>query len=144
MAILNYTTKIKPERSVAEIQKKLAAFGASSIMVDYEDGTPSSLSFNISAIYKGEAMNMAYRLPVNAEGVLEALKNAKVQRSYQTIEHARSVAWRILKDWVESQLAIIEAGLAAPAQVLLPYAIAPDNRTLFDHFAENPQKLLSA
>ncbi|WP_189339127.1 hypothetical protein [Williamsia muralis] len=36
---------------------------------------------------------------------------------YQTPEHALRVAWRITKDWVEAQLAIIETQMVTPAQV---------------------------
>lgn len=144
MAILNYTTGVKADKSIGEIHKKLVAFGAQSIMVEYEDGLPSSMSFNLSVVHgEGAAFSVGYRLPANIEGVHAALKKAKVENRYASFDHARKVGWRILKDWVEAQLAFLEAGLAPPSQILLPFAITPDGRTLYEHFAEDPRKLLS-
>src|SRR5438552_18436509 len=40
------------------------------------------------------------------------------------------VEWRIVKDWVEAQLALIETRMVTAQQVFLPYAIMRDGRTL--------------
>ena len=37
------------------------------------------------------------------------------------------VAWRILKDWVEAQMAIIEAEMASIEEVFLPYLLRGDH-----------------
>ena len=58
------------------------------------------------------------------------------------MEHAYKVAWRILKDWVLAQMAIVEAGAAQLAEVFLPYALQPDGKTMFEAFVEHQQKLL--
>lgn len=47
------------------------------------------------------------------------------------------VAWRIVKDWVEAQMALIESGLAELPEVFLPYAVKPDGRTVYDEFKGN-------
>jgi hypothetical protein len=39
------------------------------------------------------------------------------------------VAWRIVKDWIEAQMAIVEAGQAEMAEVFLPYATIEDGTT---------------
>lgn len=62
MPILNYTTTIAVDKTVAEIQKTLAAHGAKSIQVDYTDGSPVAVAFFVDTSF-GER---AYLLPANA------------------------------------------------------------------------------
>jgi hypothetical protein len=57
---------------------------------------------------------------------------------------AERVSWRILKDWVEAQLALIESGQAEMGQVFMPYAMNDQGRTMYELFVENNQKRLSA
>lgn len=141
MAILNYTTSIDAYKTAGEIMRSLAAAGATQIGIDYQDGEPSAISFML--VVRGSAM--LFRLPSNHRGVLGALQKATdrgVTAKHRTEGQARRVAWRIVKDWTEAQLAIIEAQVALPEQVFLPYAVTDDNRTLFDRFTDNPGRLL--
>lgn len=118
MAILNYTTSISSEKSAMEIQQKLVKASAHAVLSEYEDGILSHISFKIETKH-GE---MAFRLPANIDGVLRALqRDSKVPKAQKTREQAARVAWRIVKDWVEAQLAIIEADMATLPQVFLPY-----------------------
>lgn len=55
----------------------------------------------------------------------------KVPDKFLSNDQARRVAWRILKTWVEAQIAIIEAQLASLAEIMLPYAITKNGNTLF-------------
>jgi hypothetical protein len=52
------------------------------------------------------------------------------------------VAWRITKDWVEAQLAIIESQMVTTAQVFLPYAVTSNGQTLYEYIGQNTQLLL--
>lgn len=139
MPLLNYTTKIDANRTVSEIQHILAAHGARSISVDYDDrGTPAAVTFMV--IVREIPIN--FRLPSNHIGVFNVLKADKdIQKRFKTEEHAWRVAWRILKDWVEAQMAIIEAGLATMAEVFLPYAVMPDGQTVYQKFASDQRFL---
>ncbi len=51
-------------------------------------------------------------------------------------------AWRIVKDWVEAQMALVETKMASTTEVFLPYAIGRDGKTMFQKVVENPQFLL--
>ncbi len=145
MPILNYTTTVSAEKTVSQIQAALAKAGAQRVSVDYDDEGPAALAFALGVVLaSGRAEVVSFRLPADFAGVGAALKKARVAGRYQRPEHVRRVAWRIVKDWLEAQLAMIEAGVARPEQVLLPYAVAPDGRTLFEHFAESPNRLLTA
>lgn len=148
MAILNYTTKVDPHRSVNEIQKILGAKGCRSISIDYDGaGNPQAVVFRL-AVADNE---VTFRLPRNADGVLAALKKAKnageadkIPWSKITREHAEWISWRIVKDWVEAQLALVEAGQAQTAEVFLPYAITNQlGQTMFQRFCESNVKQLA-
>lgn len=130
MGILNYTTKISAERTIAEIQQILVKHGATKIMVDYEDGKPSAVQFGL----KLNNQLVGYKLPCNYTGVQQAMERDKsIRRDYKTEERAIWVSWRIVKDWVEAQMAIVEAGLALLPEVFLPYAVMKSGNTLFQH-----------
>jgi hypothetical protein len=132
MPILNYTTKIDVRRTAGEISEILADAGAQSVNIQYENRIPAALTFSIEL--QGRLVN--FRLPSKWQGVHNLLKeDQKVQRAFKTEEQARRVAWRIVKDWVEAQLAIIQSGTAELAEVFLPYAVHPETgRTLFEEF----------
>jgi hypothetical protein len=137
MPIKNYTTKINQGQTVAEIQALLAAKGAQSIMVDYENGDPTALAFMV----KWQGQEVPFRLPCNWEGALAALKR---DRRKVDETQARAIAWRIVKDWVAAQMAIIEAGQATLQEVFLPYALVNKQTTLFQRMTIDPGRLLGA
>lgn len=130
MPILNYTTTIAATKTVAEIQGILAKAGAEQIIIRYgKDAQPSALVFEL----KGEM----YMLPCRVEAVHKTLMaDRKVPGRYSTREQALRVAWRILKDWVEAQAAIIATGMVKVEEVMLPYMIMHDNKTVYDSFVE--------
>lgn len=141
MPLLNYTTSISPQKTVMEIQSALAKAGASAIMANYDkEGNVIALSFRINA----DGKEIAFKLPTSWEPVQATLKRQRVSPKYQTPEHALRVAWRITKDWVEAQLAIIETQMVTTAQVFLPYAITHDGSTVYEYLAKNEHILLGA
>lgn len=136
MAILNYTTKVSVNQTVNEIHKILAKAGANAILNEYSpEGDICLIKFRI----KTTGGEMYFVLPANIAGVTEALKRDKV---YRDKEHANRVAWRILKDWIDAQMAIINAKMAELPQVFLPYAQTNDGRTLYQRFNEEGLPLL--
>ena len=128
MAILNYTTTIKPNKSILEISESLSKRGANKIIVDYKDGLPIGLTFQI--IHKGQPI--FFSLPSNIEGVYECLKRQNVPNKFRTMEQATRTSWRIIKSWIDAQMAIIDAELVTPAQVFLPYAITKSGKTIYE------------
>lgn len=140
MGILNYTTKINPLKTATEIQHILAVKGATSVSIDYRDGEPVALSFKIEV----RGRDVAFRLPCNWKGVEKALqRDVTIPSRLKTEEQAKRVAWRIVKDWVEAQLAIIGSGQAEMAEVFMPYAITDNGQTLFQRFAQDSSRLLT-
>src|SRR5205823_4492542 len=134
-ALLNYTTEVAAERTVAEIQKKLAQAGASQVLHGYDrEGNLSELSFRIKTQF-GE---MAFRLPANIEAVQAILQRQfrSGRSKFTTKEHAGKVAWRILKDWTEAQLALLRTGQVTVEQAFLAYAQNNNGQTIYEALCE--------
>ena len=128
MPILNYTTQIACEKTIAEITKILVAHGANKIVTDYKDSLPVAVTFCLAM----DGIPVAFVLPANYDGVLSAMKkDSNVPKKYCNPEQALRVSWRIVKDWVEAQCAIVEARLADIAEVFLPYAVTKNGGTLY-------------
>lgn len=139
MAIKNFTTDVPVNRTVSEIHLMLADHGAKRILFDYgDDGKVNAISFTISTPYGEQAI----KLPANAErvrAVLHEQKNSTKNRSRTPIddsqEQADRVAWRIVKDWLAAQLAILETEMVTVQQVFLPYFINNKGETLYEVYA---------
>ena len=52
------------------------------------------------------------------------------------------LSWRIIKNWVEAQMALVEADIAEVAEVFLPYAIK-DGTTLYKSIRANGMLMLT-
>ncbi len=140
MPIINYTTKVKSENTIAEIQKILVSHGVNKIVTDYENGIPHSVTFTIQ--FKGQSI--FFSLPANFRGVLKAMKNDdRISRKECNEEQAQRVAWRILKDWIEAQMSIVESEQADMAQVFLPYAITKNGVTLYEEMQNSDILMLN-
>lgn len=89
---------------------------------------------------------MAFKLPMNVLAVQQILKNQNKQgllrKGFTELEQAQRVGWRILKNWVEAQLAIIETKMVTVDQIYLPYATGKDGKTIYDRFVENRSKFM--
>src|SRR5579875_159383 len=147
MPLLNYTTSIDAHKTIAEIQQMLARAGASAILTEFDDtGNIVALSFKMKL---GER-EISFRLPTDWRPVLETMKQQKARRlrGYDHIQltedQARRVAWRITKDWVEAQLAIVETRMVTAAQVLLPYAVTAYGQSLYEYIGPHTQLLLGS
>jgi hypothetical protein len=131
MPIKNYSTTIDPMKTAAEVQALLARKGARSVHVLYDNGAPEAIEFSIIVREKV----VEFRLPANHLRLFEIIKKDRnVPLKNRTVAQARRIAWRVLKDWVDAQLAIIEIGMVDLEEVFMPYAITNDGRTLYDAF----------
>lgn len=141
MAILNYTTTISAEKTASEIQARLARAKAQAVLCEYaEDGVMSAMSFRVLTKYGV----VSFRMPANTSGVLRAMaKDSRVPKRLKTKQQAANVAWRVLKDWVEAQLAIVEAEMADMAEVFLPYAQDNSGRTMYQALEAGGLKTLA-
>ena len=137
MPLLNYTMTVAVDKTLGEIQDVLRRSGARSVLVDYDErGVPTSVAFKVVTSIGEEA----YRLPANLDGVFRTLtaQNARgaVPRRFVTREQAARVGWRILKVWIEAQMAIISSGMVSLDEVFLPYMLGPSGQTVHQLYAD--------
>ena len=134
MALLNYTTTVPVSRTIGQIQGLLVEAGARSILTNYDTvGRPVGIAFAVETIVGLRQ----FTLPVAVHRVEAVLKREKVPPRYRTPEQAERVGWRILKDWVEAQLAIIRTEMVTLDQVMLPYMHGGDGRTVWELFSDH-------
>ena len=139
MSLLNYTTQIDVEKTIGEIQRMLGKHGASAVMTEYSDGVISALSFKIT--FNGR--DAGFKLPCDWRPVLTLMKNdPKVPRRLCEQTQAVRVAWRIVKDWVEAQMALVDTSMVQTEEVFMPYMILRGGKTLADTMKSDPKFLL--
>ena len=134
MPIANYSTSVPATKTVGEIQVLLATAGARSIMMDFDDDHRVSA---VSFIAQTKHGDLSFRLPADVNAVLAVMEAEGLQNRFCTQEHAERVAWRILKDWVRAQMALIEVEMVTLEEVFLPYMLANDGKhTLYEVMVE--------
>jgi len=142
MPLLNYTTTVPTFRTIAEVQQALVKAKAQAILSEYDaGGNVTAISFKVVT----QCGIMAFKLPCDVQKVCAVLNRAvregKVpRRLLNDSDYARRVAWRILKDWIEAQMALIETEMATLDQVFLPYAHTETGETLYQRMIESKFK----
>lgn len=131
MAILNYTTTVDSFKTVSEIEYILMKHKAKSIMKNYDGESITGLSFLIDTGFQ----QVPVRLPVKVDECLKVLQKEK-QRGTKNIkatkEQAERVAWRILKDWVEAQMALLDIEMVSFEEIFLPYIETQNGQTVYE------------
>lgn len=131
MPLLNYTTKVDVYTTIGAIQGCLVKHGARKIMQDYDsEGNPQALCFAIDTKFGIRGI----KLPANVDAVHKVLTKQKVKCDR---EQAERVAWRILKDWVEAQMAILESEMVEMDEIFLPYMVGKDGFTAYELYKSN-------
>ena len=137
MPLLDYTTSVPVSRTVSQIQSRLVEHGARAVMMEYDDrGRINALAFKVRTP-NGE---LPIRLPIDAAATLKVLQrqyaNREIPGRYADEEHAYRVAWRIIKDWVEAQMSILETEMVKMEEIFLPYVITRGGQTVYQVMAE--------
>lgn len=131
MAILNYTTTVDAFKTVSEIEYILMKHKAKSIIKNYDGESITGLSFLIDT----GIQQIPVRMPVKIEECLKVLQKEK-QRGTKNIkatrEQAERVAWRILKDWVEAQMALLDIEMVSFEEIFLPYIETKGGKTVYE------------
>jgi hypothetical protein len=143
---LNYSTVIAAAKTVAECQELLAEAGAASVAVHYENREAAGLSFRLKTPHG----TRDFSLPVNVDGahlvIRDMLRQNPPHVSRAQLDrlgsrkHAADVAWRVARDWLEANLALVAAGMASVTEIMLPYlVVGEDDRTLWQAYREREQ-----
>lgn len=134
------STEIQPERTAGEIISLLVGAGARQISQQYDDKKIVGVFFTLEIC---PGVIRGFKLPVRVDPIYRLLgggtwNNARLH------EQAERVAWRQLYRWTQAQLALTEVGMAAAAEVFLPYMQDDSGSTVYQHFLETAQKQLTA
>ena len=117
------TTEIAAEKTAGEITSMLIQCGARQISMSYDAaGRITDMCFVLIV----EGVAHPFKMPVRTEPVF-ALLNGRRKFTYDRVNsaakdraQAERVAWRQLLRWVQAQLALVGAGMAATREVFLP------------------------
>lgn len=138
MFLKNYTSEVPVSQTVFRIEQVLIKCGVTGIMKEYAGtaGKVIAITFQIEA----PGGKVTIRLPANEERALEALwldyvdgdklsadgnsvmwtsRKRKTKKDF-TIQAERT-AWKIIQDWVEVQMSMIQLKQAETLEVFLPY-----------------------
>ena len=136
MALLNYTTTVEAYKTVSEIEQMLVKHGAKSIMKQFDDGMITSLSFLINT----GVNDIPIKLPIRVDDVLQVLIEQKKMHPKAGIkatkDQANRVAWRILKDWIEVQMALFDIGMFQFEEIFLSYIETAGGKTIYEKLEE--------
>lgn len=130
--IKNYTSTVPIERSINHIESKLVTHGAKDIMKRYDSiGRLESICFIIFV----SGNNVSFKLPAKIDACCEILKS-EIKRprdgTYEKVEkQAERTAWKLVSDWVDIQISMIELQQAEFMEVFLPYAYNAQNQQTF-------------
>jgi len=129
MPLKNYTTKVPANRSIDEIQTTLVRHGATGVLYEYEQGTGriSALKFRLPV----KGADVGFALPVNWRLFQAVLKKDRVHR-WDDEDYVYRVAWRVIRDWVLSQMALYETQMVELPQVFLPFVTGSNGQTLYE------------
>ena len=143
--IKNYTSGVPVERTLARIEAALVRGGATGVSKEYGEGRLLAVCFAVVDPQTGR--RTAVRLPANVDGVYQALRAAVKRPRRGTLDKLRDqasrTAWKLMQDWVEVQMSLIQMQQAEFLQVFLPY-VWDGQRTFYAVLKDSGFKLLAA
>ena len=161
MFLKNYTSDVPISQTIYRIEQVLIKCGVSGITKEYTAaGTVTALTFHVKIEGRGD---VAIRLPADVNAAWDALwldyvdgdklnqngdavsawGSRKKKRKIDFKEQAERTAWKIVQDWVEVQMSMIQTRQAEWVQVFLPY-VWDGKRTFYTALKDNGFKQLAA
>jgi len=140
MSIRFYTTDVDADKTAREMQQILAQSDARRVAMDYgSDGYPTAIQFVLLL----DGQPLPFRIEPDVGGMRKALNEDDDTPGHFDIEHARRVAWRIWKEWLNSVLAFRKTRQAQLDQLLLGFGVTGDGRTVHERLVDD-RKLLDS
>lgn len=139
MFLKNYTSNVPVSQTIYRIEQVLIRCGVSGIGKDYgPGGKVIAITFKLPSPSHGR--DMTVRLPADEKKALEALwldyangdklsadgselewNSKKRKRRIDFADQAERTAWKIIQDWVEVQMSMIQLKQAEHLEVFMPY-----------------------
>jgi hypothetical protein len=139
MFLKNYTSQVPVSETIRRIEQVLIRCGVLGITKEYApDATVSAIMFHLPLENRA---TITVRLPADKDRALEALwldyvgpdkewlnvkrdafvSGNKKKRRRDFAEQAERTAWKIVQDWVEVQMSMIQMQQAETVEVFMPY-----------------------
>ena len=134
MSLANFSTTVPVHRTADEIMSILRRNGARRIMADYDDR--GDITAIVWAVEHPDYGILPFRLPVRPEKTLQVMRNDHVAFRYLNMDHAKRVAWRITKDWIRAQMALLQTEMVRMEELFLPYMLTGAKRTMFEELQD--------
>ena len=142
---LPYENATSGKNAIAEMQKLLRSFGASSfgVMEDFAKGDVivqfqwRERQVTIRASFKGYA---AAYLRHHPQTLRSQLSRAEYER--RALRQGEIAVYSILRDWIKGQITAIEVGMLSFEGAFLGQLLLPNGQTVMERIAET--KLLGA
>lgn len=145
--IKNYTSTVPATKSVSYIESKLVSYGAKNILKLYKDKKLEGIAF----IVEVNGKELPFRVPARIEKIEELFKRRLTRRRYHEAtlknikEQAERTAWKLLSDWVDVQMSLIELDQVEFLEVFLPFVYDPTKEQIFFEKLKDSQfKMLTA
>jgi len=149
MAVKNIHTRIAPEKTITEIIKLLTQFGAKKILQDLDNsGNIVGVSFLIELQEKAIPIRLPMKVDKARAIIEQAVEERKLTKKFlyepERTEQALRVGWRIIKDWVHSQLSLVQMNYAEPIEIFLSYVYdIKTEKTVYEQMLEGKLKTLA-
>ena len=139
MALKNYTSQVPASTSIINIERLLVKHGARQILKTYDpNGRVDSICFIITT----QGTEMPFRLPARVKEcerflMDETTRRTKAETRKKIPAQAERTAWKILMDWVEAQMAMIELAQVEFMEVFMSYLYDPRSEQTFYQIAKD-------
>jgi hypothetical protein len=154
MFLKNYTSDVPVSQTISRIEQVLIKCGVTGITKDYGlNGKVVAITFRVDA---PAGQPITIRLPADEQKALDALwldyvdgeelsrtgdeiigwSSRKKKKKKDFAEQAARTAWKIVQDWVEVQMSMIQLNQADLIQVFLPY-VYDGSRTYYQALQES-------
>jgi len=143
--IKNYTSTVPASTSMSRIEQYLVNAGASDISKKY-DGNKTCVSITFRMIVN--LIPVFFQLTAKVDACYKVLyaevKRPNPDTKQKILQQAERTAWKIISDWVEIQITMVQLEQADLIQVFLPYVYNPaTEKTFYDQVKDNGFKQLT-
>lgn len=159
MFLKNYTSDVPISQTIHRIEQTLIKCGVSGIMKEYgalgnvvavtfqiklEGAEPWTIRLpaNVQKAWDALWLNYANGDKLSADGMSLCWSSRKNKKKADFRDQAERTAWKIIQDWVEVQMSMIQMQQADFREVFLPYAWDGE-RTFFNRLKDGGFKQLA-
>lgn len=127
--LLRAQTRVDYNQTISEIQQHLVRAGAKKIIFDYDEAElPCNITFSYPSI---NGSLICFSLPLRFQGISKIIDQQKTPKHTGELQ-AINTAWRIMKEWILSQLAFVDAEIAELPEVFFSYSVTKNGNRLYE------------